>query len=108
MSKEYLGEFEELVLLVIAILGDEAYGLGVCDAIKEETGRSATIGAVHATVARLESKGLVETYLGGASNTRGGRRKRLIKMTQSGKNSLMKSRETKVKLWDKVPDLALN
>ncbi len=105
MSKDYLGEFEELVLLVIALLGDDAYGLGVRDEIKEQTGRSTTIGAVHATIARLEKKGFVETYIGGASHARGGRRKRLIQLTQTGKSVLAKSRETKIKLWDQIPDI---
>lgn len=107
MSKEYLGEFEELVLLIVAMKKDEAYGLGICDEIKLQIGRSATIGAVHATVARLETKGYVETVMGGATNERGGRRKRLIRITQAGKAALMKSRNMKVKIWEKIPDLAL-
>ena len=60
MGKDYLGEFEELVMLIIAMMKDEAYGLAICDEIRNETGRKATIGAVHATVARLEKKGFVD------------------------------------------------
>lgn len=107
MSKEYLGEFEELVLLMVAMMKDEAYGLGICDEIKKQVGRSVTIGAVHATVARLEKKGFVETVIGGATSERGGRRKRLIHLTQVGKVSLMKSRDAKVKIWGMIPDLAI-
>lgn len=108
MSKEYLGEFEELVLLMVAMMKDEAYGLGICDEIKKQAGRAVTIGAVHATVARLEKKGLVETLMGGATNERGGRRKRIIRITQSGKVSLTKSRDAKMKIWGMIPDLAIN
>jgi len=107
MGKEYLGEFEELVMLMIALLKEEAYGLAICDEIGERTGRAATIGAVHATVARLEKKGLVETHMGGSTHERGGRRKRLIKMTNTGKQALIRSKEVKVKLWADIPELAI-
>ena len=107
MSKDYLGEFEELVMLIIAMLREDVYGLAICDEINRETGRAATIGAVHATVARLESKGFVETYLGGATSERGGRRKRLIRMTSLGKNTLLKSRDSKLNLWSKIPELSV-
>ncbi len=108
MFKEYLGEFEELVLLIIAKHEDQSYGLLICDEIHEETGRRATIGAVHATVVRLEKKGLIETDMGGATNERGGRRKRLIRITDAGKQSLLKSRDMKVNLWQKIPDLMIS
>lgn len=108
MSKEYLGEFEELVLLLVAMMKDEGYGLGICDEIKKQTGRNATIGAVHATVARLESKGFVETLMGGATNERGGRRKRLIRITQIGRETLIRHRDAKMKLWKQIPELAMD
>ncbi|MEO9806480.1 MAG: helix-turn-helix transcriptional regulator [Reichenbachiella sp.] len=108
MGKEYLGEFEELVMLMVAMMKDEAYGLAICDEIESQTGRPASIGAVHATVARLEKKGFVETFMSDPTNERGGRRKRLIRMTNSGKSTLIKSRDAKVKLWTQIPDLALN
>jgi len=108
MGKEYLGEFEELVLLVVAVMDEKAYGLAICDEIKIQTGRNATVGAVHATVARLEKKGFVETFMGGSTNERGGRRKRLIRMTGLGKNTLVKSRDTKVKLWTQIPGLSID
>lgn len=108
MDKEYLGEFEELVMLMVALMKDEAYGLAICDEIENQTGRPASIGAVHATVARLEKKGFVETYMGGSTNERGGRRKRLIQMTNLGKSTLVRSRDAKVKLWTQIPELAIN
>ncbi len=108
MSKDYLGEFEELVLLIVAKHEDQAYGLLICDEIMDQMGRKATIGAVHATTVRLEKKGFVETFLGGSTTERGGRRKRLIKITTLGKKVLLKSRDTKMKLWEQVPHMVLN
>ena len=98
MKKEVLGAFEEMVMLIIAVLKEDAYGLAIVDEIKHQTGKRATIGAVHATVARLEKKGFLETFMGGATNERGGRKKRMIRITNTGKNVLTESRDTKVSL----------
>ena len=107
MSKEKLGEFEELILLMIIILKDDAYGLGICEELQEQTGRSVTIGAVHATLVRLERKGLVESYLGDPTNERGGRRKRLFNLTAYGKKVLFESCEMKLNIWRQIPELSL-
>ena len=107
MSKENLGEFEELVLLMVAVLKKEAYGLAICDEFKKQAGRTATIGAVHATLNRLEEKGFVESGLGGATQERGGRRKRLFTITALGKKALIQSRDVKVNLWTQIPDLSI-
>ena len=106
--KETLGEFEELTMLMIALLKDDAYGLSICDEMKAQAGRSATIGAVHATLNRLEEKGLVESYLGDPTKERGGRRKRLFTLTAYGKKSLQQSRDIKVNIWTQIPELSLN
>ena len=107
MSKSYLGEFEELVLLVVAMMKDQAYGLMVCEEIKNQINRSTSIGAVHATIDRLEKKGFVETFLGGSTKERGGRRKRLIRLTNEGRLILIKSRDEKLKMWTQIPELAI-
>jgi len=107
MSKENLGEFEELVLLMAAVLKEEAYGLAICEEFKKQTGRAATIGAIHATLNRLESKGFVKSSLGGATKERGGRRKRLFTITALGKKVLVQSRDVKVNLWTQIPDLSI-
>ncbi|HHP7240724.1 MAG TPA: PadR family transcriptional regulator [Cyclobacteriaceae bacterium] len=109
MGKEYIGEFEELVLLIIALLDDDqSYGLSICDEFEKQTGRKSTIGAIHATLNRLEKKGYLESSMGDATKERGGRRKRLFKLTNHGKNALVKARDVKVNLWVQIPDLALN
>ncbi|MFK7953316.1 MAG: PadR family transcriptional regulator [Ekhidna sp.] len=107
MSKEHLGEFEELILLLIILLKDEAYGLSIRTALKEQSDRTVTIGAVHGTVNRLEKKGFIESSMGGASELRGGRRKRIFTITAAGKSMLERSRDAKVALWGKIPELAV-
>ena len=108
MEKQYIGEFEELILLLIVMLEEEAYGLSIRKALKEHADRTVTIGAVHGTVNRLEKKGFIESTLGGATASRGGRRKRIFTITASGKKALHRSRDIKVNLWNQIPDLAIN
>ena len=107
MSKEHLGEFEELVLLMIMLLKEEAYGLAIREALKTHANRVVAIGTVHGTVNRLEKKGFIESHFGEASDLRGGRRKRLFTITAEGKTILEKSRDAKVSLWGKIPELSI-
>lgn len=107
MSKDHIGELEELILLLILMLGEDAYGLAIRQALKTEAVRNVTIGAVHGTVNRLEKKGLIESKLGGATDIRGGRRKRIFTVTASGKQALQKSKDIKTHLWSKVPELSV-
>ncbi|MEQ9425767.1 MAG: PadR family transcriptional regulator [Cyclobacteriaceae bacterium] len=108
MGKENIGEFEELILLLILKLKEDAYGLAIRKALKNQAERTVTIGAVHSTLNRLESKGFAESYLSEATDKRGGRRKRLFTITASGKKALEKSRDLKVSLWTSIPELAVN
>jgi PadR family transcriptional regulator, regulatory protein PadR len=70
MKGANLGEFEELVLLTIAALVNEAYSVGICDELEKQTGRSTKLGVVHAVLNRLEEKGLIRSKLGEATQTR--------------------------------------
>lgn len=108
MKKDHLGELEEMILLIILLLEGEAYGLAIRKALKAEANRSVTIGAVHGTVNRLESKGLIKSHMGEATEVRGGRRKRVFQVTSSGMNALESSRDVKVSLWQKIPQLSIN
>ena len=108
MRRTYLGEFEELVLLMIAILAGNAYGVTVSQEIEEQTGRVVTFGAVHNTLIRLEEKGFVTSELGGATTERGGRRKRLFKVTALGRTALADIQQLRNKLWKLMPDDTLN
>jgi PadR family transcriptional regulator, regulatory protein PadR len=105
MKGDVLGEFEEIILLIVGVLGDEAYGLGIRDELEKQTGRSAAIGAVHATLNRLQEKGLVESAMREGSQERGGRRKRVFNVTAAGKKALIESKDVRVTLWNQLPDL---
>lgn len=79
-----LGEFEYLLITAAAGLGEEAYGAAIRAQIEETTGRSCSIGALYTTIERMESKGLLQTWMGEATSQRGGRSKRMVRVTPTG------------------------
>jgi PadR family transcriptional regulator, regulatory protein PadR len=79
-----LGEFEYLLITAAARLGDDAYGAAIRGEIEAITGRRCSIGALYTTVDRLETKGLLKTWMGEATPQRGGRAKRMIRLTAKG------------------------
>ncbi len=101
----YIGELEELVLLVVGLLYEGAYGVSVLKEIKEQTGREVNISGIHSVMNRLEDKGLLKSEMGGASNTRGGRRKRIYFLTAAGKNTLDQVRSVREKLYTQLSSL---
>ena len=105
MNKEYLGEFEELVLTMVGILQDEAYGNTIVSEIRQRVGREVNLSAVHVTLYRLEDKGLVKSAMGGATQTRGGRRKRIYQVTNAGLAMLRAMKESRIDLWKLIPQL---
>lgn len=107
MNKEYLGEFEELVLTMVGILQDEAYGNAIVEEIEKRTGRDANLSAVHVTLYRLEDKGLVKSAMGGATAERGGRRKRIFKITNAGLAMIRSMKEVRTSLWKLIPQLKI-
>lgn len=108
MGKEYLGEFEELVLTMVGILQEEAYGNAIVTEIRSRVGREANLSAVHVTLYRLEDKGLVKSVMGGATSTRGGRRKRIFQVTNAGLATLRSMKEARMDLWKLIPQLKFN
>ena len=107
MRRTYLGEFEEVVLLMVAILDGEGYGVTISQALEEHTGRSVTFGTVHNTLIRLEEKGFVKSELGGATTERGGRRKRLFRISALGGRALQEIQQVRQDLWQLVPNNAM-
>lgn len=107
MRRTYLGEFEEMVLLMVAILDGEGYGVTISQALEEHTGRIVTFGTVHNTLIRLEEKGFVSSYLGGATTERGGRRKRLFRVTALGSRALQDIQQLRQELWQMIPPTTL-
>ncbi len=99
MGRNYLGEFEELVLLSVAVNSGEAYAAATTQELKEKTGRGVSLSAVHIALYRLEEKGLVTSQVGGATAVRGGRRKRLFTITASGKGALTQIRQVRELYW---------
>lgn len=99
MQKNYLGEFEELVLLTISMLGDEAYGVAIKETLEQKANRTITIGSLHSTIARLEEKGLLKSSLGEATAVRGGRRKRNFQLTASARQVLQHIKSLRDELW---------
>ena len=85
MARIYLGELEELILLIVALLNNEAYGVSISEELQKQAGRELSISAIHAVLHRLEAKGFVKSKMGGASEERGGRRKRLFRITAYGR-----------------------
>jgi DNA-binding PadR family transcriptional regulator len=100
LAAEYLGEFEQMVLLSILRLQGGAYGLAVRDEMESVAGRSPSSGALYTTLDRLERKGLIESRPGDATSERGGRPRRYLVLTPAGLGALRASRETLLKLWE--------
>lgn len=105
MQRINLGEFEELVLLIVAILNDNAYGISVMEEIEVQTERKINISAVHSALDRLESKGFLKSEVGGATNERGGRRKRFFTVTVAGNKALSFVREQRNRLHEQIPNI---
>lgn len=102
MKGEYLGELEELVLLTIASMPEDPYGISIMNEILEQSGREVNIGALHSVLKRLESKGYLKSKLGGATAERGGRRKRYFIVTQAGKKLSEEIILQKLRLYQRV------
>jgi PadR family transcriptional regulator, regulatory protein PadR len=106
-SRIYLGELEELILLMVALLNKEAYGVSIAEELRKQTGREISISAVHAVLHRLEEKGFVKSKMGGASQERGGRRKRLFSITAYGKSALEEMRDIRSTIWELITKMSL-
>ena len=100
-----MGEFEELVLTMVAILQEDAYGNSIVNEIKQRVDRECNLSAVHVTLYRLEDKGLIKSKMGGATNARGGRRKRIFTITNAGLSMLRVMKEARIDLWKLIPRL---
>ena len=106
MKGTYLGEFEELILLTAASLGSEAYAVSVKEEADSFSGRKINISAVHSALYRLEEKGFLSSDFGGATQKRGGKKKRYFKVTSAGMDALRASKEMKESIWKNIPQLS--
>jgi PadR family transcriptional regulator, regulatory protein PadR len=103
MKGTYIGELEELVLLIVGVLYKEAYGVAVMDELAKQTGRELNISAIHAVLTRLEEKGLLNSEMSDPTGERGGRRKRIFTLTAAGKRALEDTNELRNQLFKQIP-----
>ncbi|TRX57540.1 PadR family transcriptional regulator [Fulvivirga sp. M361] len=108
MKGTYLGEFEEVVLLTVMVLKNEAYGNAVLKEIEIRTTRKINLSAVHSALHRLEKKGFLKSYKGEATAIRGGKRKKLYDITPFGIKALQDIRQLREGLWASVPAIILD
>lgn len=102
---QQLGYLEETILLIILTMEDRAYGFSVSEAYKSHTGKAISISAIHSVLSRLEKKGLIQSEMGGATEDRGGRRKRLFSPTNHAKEVIQEIKRSRQALWVQIPDL---
>lgn len=103
-----LGNLEESILLITAGLQGGAYGVNITEEYNSQLDQDISLSAVHTVLRRLENKGMLESSMGGASNERGGRRKRLYKITPYGYKTLEKIQTERKRLWLKVPKISFS
>jgi PadR family transcriptional regulator, regulatory protein PadR len=108
MGKEYLGEFEELVLTMVGVLQEDAYGAAITAEIEQRMKRDVNLSAVHVTLYRLEDKGFIRSKVGGATKERGGRSKRIYTVTSAGFAMLRNMKEARMDLWKLIPQLKMS
>ncbi len=99
MKGDKLGEFEELTLLATCAIKGDVYGVPVQQYVEKVTGRNVTMGAVYAALARLDDKGYVRSFLGEATQVRGGKRKRLYQATAAGLLAVKELRRVREQIW---------
>ncbi len=106
MSKYRLGEFEEVVLLTVAVLYGEAYGISILNEMEERLNREVSIGSLRTVLNRLENKGYLSSEFGESTAVRGGKRKRFYKVTRYGQKALEETKEQRQQLWNDIPKIA--
>jgi DNA-binding PadR family transcriptional regulator len=102
---DYLGEFEHLILLALARLGDDAYGVTIRQTLMERTSRRPSFGAIYSTLRRMEAKGLVRSHIGEPESVRGGRGKKYVTLTARGRAALRDTHASVVRMAEGIRDL---
>ena len=100
-----LGNLEETVLLLVIVMKGQAYAYALSKEYEDQTGKRISISAVHTVLTRLEKKGLISSEMGGATDERGGRRKRLFQVTALGRVAVEELKANRLKLWKQIPGL---
>jgi DNA-binding PadR family transcriptional regulator len=108
MKGTELGELEELVLLCVAVLYDDAYGISVMQEVKSRANRSISLSTAHVVLKRLEKKGFLSSRYEQPTEKREGRKKLLYTVTPAGQEALNAVRELRNNIWADIPNLAFN
>lgn len=103
MKKYPLGEFEEIVILTIGVLYQEAYGVSIKEEIETRLARKVSMGALHTALVRLEDKGYIRSHDGEATEERAGRPRKYFQITALGKKAMIHAKETRDDLWNAIP-----
>ncbi len=98
--RDYLTDFEQLVMLAVLQLGDEAYGAPIRAALEEQAGRVVSIATIYVALSRLEEQDLVRSWFAEPTAVRGGRSKRLYAVTELGVEALERARDHFDRMWD--------
>jgi len=107
MKKYQLGEFEEIVILTIGILNNEAYSVSIKDEIESRLSRPVSFGALHTALKRLEDKGYLKSYAGESTDVRAGRPRQYFEITAMGKKAMQYAKATRDELWKAIPKAVL-
>ena len=102
-----LGNLEELILLLVGLLGDQAYSVMIVEEYRKQTNGSINISAIHTALYRLEEKGFLSSKMSESNAKRGGKRKRIFSLTPQAVTSLNELKELREKLRNQVPHLSL-
>ncbi len=108
MGKHRLGELEEIVLLTVAILYGEAYGIAIVQEMEKRLNRKISIGSLQVVLRRLENKGYLISTWGEATKVRGGKRKKFFTVTSFGQQALEEVKEQRTNLWNAIPNIAFD
>ena len=106
MTQQTLGEFEELVLLMVAALHDKAYGVAILENLEKKLKKNVNISAVHVALKRIEDKGFVKSSFGGITEDRGGRRKKYYVITAIGKKMLDNQYALRTGIYQQIPKIS--
>jgi PadR family transcriptional regulator, regulatory protein PadR len=106
MKKTKLGEFEELVLLAVAALQEEAYGVEIKRELESQLRTTLSVGSIQSALKRMEEKGFLTSEFGEATQKRGGKRKRIYKTTSYAHKVLRQMKDVRARLWDAIPKVA--
>lgn len=101
-KEKFLGEFEQMLMLALLQLKEQAYGAEIRQLLDKQVSRTVAIGAIYSTLERLERKGMVTSWLGESTPERGGRAKRYFAVTAQGQSALKRAKDAMDTLWQSI------